>query len=82
MAATRRSKSFQLRRSIGGRGLAVILSSSERATPTRFVPRSSANKRPGELWEVVREADAVSGSSKLVNPTAVAEKVSENVLSI
>src|SRR5258707_13937989 len=69
MLATRLSRSFQLRRSIAGRGFAVILSSSETATPTRLAPRSRASNRPAESGKRASDAIAISGLSNLLNPT-------------
>ena len=40
------SRFFQLERRSGGSGCAVSCNSSLTATPTRFVPRSSARRRP------------------------------------
>ncbi len=66
MSATRRSRTFQLRRSIAGSGFAVILSSSETATPTRLAPKSKASSRPAEPGPIASDVIGVSGSCNLV----------------
>lgn len=61
---TQRSKSFQLRRSMKSSGVVVMCSSSETATPTRFVPKSIPSSRP-ERSSFLRKASVIFVSERL-----------------